>query len=72
MFLSSKKSGLFEYHEILGSELPIYAFQPNTLYRLNELPNGSTLHATNTAYLKRSIESQDYYEPLYSLTKGEE
>lgn len=68
-FTNKKRSGLYEHHEIVGSELPVYIHAPEEMYRLEDIPKEKQLAYVIGAYLKHNLESTEYFEPLYVTNK---
>ncbi|WP_085520892.1 hypothetical protein [Tuberibacillus sp. Marseille-P3662] len=56
----------YQYHEIIGSEKPIYTEKPDGFLTFGEIPSGDFPSFDEVAYLEVLEAGREYYEPLYS------
>ncbi|AVF28850.1 hypothetical protein [Paenibacillus larvae] len=61
----------YQYHEIVGSEKPIFETKPAGVLLYDEIPEGDFIHYTEAAYLKITEDEITLYEPLYVKVKRE-
>lgn len=63
---------MHEYHEILGSEKPIYRTKPPGLKTISEIPSGEFLIGYEiVGYLEYEENGKKLYEPLYAIVRDE-
>lgn len=61
---------MYEYHEILGSEKPIYRTKPLDLKTISEIPSGEFLIDYEiVGYLEYEENGRKLYEPLYAKVR---